>query len=323
MADLFPFPRTVTRRTFTGTLAAGAAGLVTCPSWGQTKKTKDGPPDPEPISLETKDGVQLRATYYGGTLKKKAVPILMIHGWKGQQDEFRMVARGLQANGHAVLTVDLRGHGLSTVQRTPQGDKELEPDKLRANDIERMVMDLEACKRFLVDKNNAGELNVSALCLVAAEFGTIPAMRWTLIDWSAARLPSYKQGQDVQAVALLSPVETFKGVTARPALSHQLIRGKTISKLICVGADDPKALSDAKRLHSTLERFHGKPPPREQAAEKQDLFFVTADTQLQGTELLDLAAFKIGDNLLQFVKLRLVARMDAFPWEERRNPLGE
>jgi hypothetical protein len=220
------------------------------------------------------------------------------------------------------LTLDLRGHGLSTVQRTAKGDKELDPEKMRAQDIEKMVMDLEACKRFLVEKNNAEALNVAALCLVAAEFSTIPTVKWALMDWSAARLPAYKQGQDVQAIALLSPVETFKGVTARPALGHQLIKGKPISKMICVGADDNKALTEAKRLHSMLERFHGKAPPREEAAEKQDLFFVTAETELQGTKLLDLNAFTIGNDLLTFIRLRLVARMDHFPWEERKNPLG-
>jgi hypothetical protein len=99
------------------------------------------------------------------------------------------------------------------------------------------------------------------------------------------------------------------------------IREKTISKIICVGGDDAKALAEAKRLHTTFERFHGKPPPPDEAAQKQDLFYVSVDTKLQGTQLLD-RAFSTPRDLATFVNLRLVAKMDDFPWEERKNPLG-
>jgi pimeloyl-ACP methyl ester carboxylesterase len=317
----------ISRRTLlTGSLAATAAGILVPPALGQGKKEDPAKiPEPEPVSLETKDGVQIKATYYAGTAKKKSVPILMIHGWGGQQDEYRLMALSLQKQkeGYSIMTVDLRGHGLSTRQRQPDNDfKELDLDKLRPADMEKMVLDLEACKKFLVKRNNAGELNVAALCLVAAEFGAIIALRWALADWSAPRLPAFKQGQDVRGIALLSPIESFKGVTARPAINSPLIREKTISKIICVGGDDAKALAEARRLHNTFERFHGKPPPQAEAAQKQDLFFVSVETKLQGTQLLD-RSFTTPRDLATFVNWRLVAKMDDFPWEERKNPLGD
>ena len=47
-----------------------------------------GPPRPQDIGLETKDGVMLRCTYYEGTAGKKSVPIIAIHDWDGQRGDF-------------------------------------------------------------------------------------------------------------------------------------------------------------------------------------------------------------------------------------------
>lgn len=320
---LFPsghFPQ-LSRRTMLAAGAVAATGTMTPALWGQAKGSADAKKiaDPEPISLETKDGVLIKATYYAGNLGKKAVPVLMVHGWEGNQDEYRTIARALQQTGHAMLTVDLRGHGLSTRQKTRDGDvKEIDLERMRPADVKGMVLDLEACKKFLVEKNNAGELNVTALCVVAAEFGCIIALQWAVMDWSVVNLASYRQGKDVQAVALLSPVESFKGVTAREAIVSNVMKSKAISKLIAVGAGDNKSLTEARRLHTTFERFHGRP---EEDEDKQDLFFHTADTKLQGTALLDLRAFNIGRDLAKFISRRLVNQMDNFPWEERKRPL--
>lgn len=316
----------LSRRTV---LAAGVAATATAamapPVWGQAKgpaKTKGENKlrEPESISLETKDGVLLKATYYPGTLEKKAVPVLMVHGWNGQQDEYRTIAQSLiQLTGHAALTVDLRGHGGSTRRKMRDGEiKEIDLERMKPADLKNMVLDLEACKKFLVEKNNAGELNVTALCLVAAEFGCVIALQWAVMDWSVTNLPAYRQGKDVQGIALLSPVESFKGVTAREAITSNLMQGKTISKMIAVGSGDSKALSEARRLHTKWEKFHTKP---EEEEDKQDLFFHTADTKLQGTQLLDMKAFNIWRNLAGFLSRRLVAHMDKFPWEERKRPV--
>ncbi len=319
------FPLLSRRKVLAGSLAATAASVLASGALGQVKKKEEVKIEPpEFISRESKDGVLVKATYYKGNLGKKAVPVLMVHGWNGQQDEYRAIAQAfIQKAGHAVLTVDLRGHGLSTQQKMRDGGvKDIDLSRMRPADIKNMVWDLEACKKFLVEKNNDEELNVASLCVVGAEFGGIIAMLWTVMDWSAARLPAFKQGQDVQALALLSPMESFKGVSARDAITSNLLKGRPISKMIAVGSGDNKALSEARRLHTTWERFHGKPPEtEEEIADRQDLFFHTEDTELQGTQLLDLNAFKIWRNLAGFISRRLVAKMDSFPWAERKKPV--
>ena len=50
-------------------------------------------PEPEDVTLRTRDGVDLKATYYAaatasGGSKKEVVPIIMVHGLDGQRGEF-------------------------------------------------------------------------------------------------------------------------------------------------------------------------------------------------------------------------------------------
>ncbi|MDX1945311.1 MAG: alpha/beta fold hydrolase [Pirellulaceae bacterium] len=296
--------------------------LLLCPALALAQAAEeDKIPEPEDVTLETKDGVQIRATWYAGTLKKKAVPIIMIHGWEGQRGEYDALARGLQSLGYAVICPDLRGHGQSTTVRLADGTpKEIKHETLRQAEIAGMVLDVEACKKFLMEKNNLGELNIEQLCVIGAEFGCVVALNWALADWSAPVLPAYKQGQDVKALVLLSPVRSFKGITTRDALSHPIIRGK-LSTMIVAGKQNAKSYNEARQLHSSMETFHVKvsDDPEEQR-EKLDLFFIKPETSLEGTKLLA-NALKVPNNIANFIKLRLVDKADELTWSERRNPL--
>ncbi len=307
---------------------AGSAALIMAGSasaWGQDKgKDEEGPkiPEPENVPLETKDGVQLRCTFYPGTAKKKAIPIIMIHGWGGQRGEYHALALALQQRGNAVMLPDLRGHGESTRIKDASGEiRDIDPAKLRTDDLKKMLLDLEAVKKYLMKQNNAAELNIESLCVVGAGFGGILALNWSAADWNVKSLPSFKQGQDVKALILLSPLESFKGVTTRDALIHPIVKSR-LSMLICVGKESPKELGDAKRIYNSLAKFHIKPPTDPEVAEtKQDLFLVEDATSLQGTELLA-KGLQTPQEIGKFINRRLIAKMDDFEWMERKNPLG-
>ena len=64
------------------------------------------------------------------------------------------------------------------------------------------ALDMEAVRKFLVDKNDAGELNLNKLCLVGSGMGASVAANWAVQDWSAPPLAVGKQGQDVKALVL-------------------------------------------------------------------------------------------------------------------------
>lgn len=276
-------------------------------------------PAPENIDLETKDGVLLKATYYGGLAKQKSIPVIMIHGWEGSRGEYDTLARVLQEKGHSIIVPDLRGHGQSTTQKTGDGTRTLEADKLRPAELADMVLDVEACKKYLMQKNNAGELNINALCVVGADFGSILALRWAALDMTVPPLLAYKQGQDVKALVLLSPMQAFKGLTVREALAVPEVR-RDLSMMIVSGKQDNKGLPEAKRMHNSLQTFHAKVSnDPEEIKKKQDLFLVTPETSLQGTKLLDRGLPILG-NIVNFINLRLVNKLDEYSWSDRKRP---
>ncbi|WP_425619339.1 alpha/beta hydrolase [Anatilimnocola sp. NA78] len=281
-------------------------------------------PAPEDINRETKDGVALKMTYFAGTLGKKSVPLILLHGWDGQRGDMERLAMRLQSLGHAVVTLDLRGHGQSmkykAVEKGEIVYKDLDRTTFRPQDVQAMTQDVETAKRFLLEKNNATACNIEALGIVGCDVSCLIAMRWSILDWSAPVLPSFKQGQDVKALVLLSPVNSFKGLSSVDFFSNQVTR-KQLSVMLVAGSADPKSLAEVKRLQTKLQQYHPKPSGDNDLDRKNlDLFLVTPDTKLVGSELLS-PALRVNDNIANFFNLRLVEKQDQFSWSDRKNPL--
>ncbi len=297
-------------------------------------------PDPESVTVNASDGVPIRCSYYaGGFIEtagdkkgkpkvekkpgKEVVPVILLHGWDGRRRNFDELATTLQKRGHAVIVPDLRGHGDSTTVTLANGEvKEIDRDRMRSTDIAGMVRDVEACKQFLLDKNNAAEVNIEQLCVVGADVGAIVAVNWAAYDWSRRQLPAFKQGQDVKALVLISPKYSFKGFSLQKPLLHPIIK-RTLSIMLIVGEDDRSAASDANKIHGQLEKMRDDPPENpEERLKKQDLFYLKPNTTLQGTQLINVPSFPLRNNIALFIDLRLVRNSDLFPWMERKNPLG-
>lgn len=313
-------------RFFIACLAFSAAIALSTPAFAQPKDKAEEVkiPEPEDINRESKDGVALKMTYFGGTLGKKSVPVILLHGWGGQRGDMEALARMLQKLGFTCLTLDLRGHGQSMkFKSTEKGEvvfKDLDRDGFRLRDLEAMAYDIEAAKKYLLEKNNAGECNIESLSMIACDVTCLAAMRWSIADWSAPILPAFKQGQDIKALVLLSPVQSFKGFNGNDFLVNQATR-KQIAVLLVAGNAEVKSLSEAKRLHSKLQQFHPKPTGDAEIDRKQqDLFLVTADTELQGDKLLN-RALPVANKIANFLNLRLVERQDQYSWTDRKSPL--
>lgn len=264
---------------------------------------------PEEVTLSTSDDLTLVATYYPSKLRKKAVPVLLLHAARGNRGELEPLARKLQAAGHAVLAPDLRGHGDSS--RPPD-----RPGELRPEDYQDMVgVDVETLKKFLVARNNAGELNIEKLCLVGVEMGAEVAINFAASDWNWPTLATGKQGQDVKAMVLVSPEWSFKGLRIAEAVAHESVRSE-ISALIIVGKGNSRYMAEARRLYAALERHHattGGDGPNS----RQTLWLKTPGTSLQGTRLINEKSMKVDAMVLNFIELRLVNQ--PVPWSERRS----
>lgn len=286
--------------------------LLATPAIAQEKKDSK----PQAVTMNTKDGVVLNATYLPGNRGRKTVPILLIHGWDGSRADMGAFALGLQRLGHAVLVPDLRGHGRSTKVSINGIEETIDREAMRKPAIEGgIALDLQACKKFLLEKHNDAELNIETLCLIGADSGAIFALNYAAFDWSKPQLPAYKLGRDVAAVVLLSPPRSFKGITTQKALVNPVIRNG-IAVLIAAGQQDRKSYSAAKRLHNSLERFREEP---ENIAEKT-LFFLEPDTSLTGADLLKGQGLRVAQDVAQFINLRLVQNPDVPEWKFRRSP---
>jgi pimeloyl-ACP methyl ester carboxylesterase len=268
-------------------------------------------PDPEEVRLETKDGVTLLATYYASNLGKEAVPVLMIHDYEGSRADYHELALYLQSKdgGYcAVLVPDLRGHGSSVKVKGETND--LDAKTLKPAHYARMITeDLEACKRFLKQKNNAEQLNINRLTVVGAGMGGVLAINWSVADWAWPPAGGVKQGQDVKALVLLSPNWSFKSLNITAAVGRTPIT-KDASVYILVGKGDTR---DAKRLHDTIKRSRSD-------SKEDDLIMLTVETNLQGTKLLGLKNLGLPAYIAKFIDAR-VARQD-FPWSLRKSPLA-
>ncbi len=308
--------------------AAGASQPKT-PAVKPTKKPRsDKEPDLTPVEvggndLLTQDGVQLRATFYPGPKGRDSVPVILLHSYKGDRREFNTLAPFLQQKGNAVLAPDLRGHGEST--NTRMGVK-LEAAKMPAHQFEQMVyQDMKTLKRFLVQKNDEGQLNLSKLCVVGSELGTLVALNWARYDWTS--LTGEYPPMDVRALVLISPLPTQCGLSYQQALNSLDVRSK-LSILILVGKEKGSKVSgesrrtyspdDAERLYKLLKRYHPDPPDDEKV-EKKDLFFGEMPTKLQGSKMLGVKTLNVERFIAQFIELRLARQTSPeFNWHERK-----
>src|SRR3954468_6978257 len=122
----------------------------------------------ESVSLTTRDGVQLKISYFPGTARKgspqakQTTPVIFVHDYKGSRAVFASLVQKFQANEEgkgegerplfAAVTVDMRAHGESN--KVANSQVELTAAKLTKDDFIAMAInDLDAVRGFLVLKN--------------------------------------------------------------------------------------------------------------------------------------------------------------------------
>jgi pimeloyl-ACP methyl ester carboxylesterase len=286
------------------------------------RKEKEPPPAEEHV-ITTKDGVELHATWYPSTSGRNAAVVLFLHDFGGSRTDWRNLPADLQRSlDFAIVTLDLRGHGDSTQQVDPDGkERKLTAARLRPDDFVAMAsQDVEAVKRWLIERNNNGELNIERLGIVGAGLGALVAAEWAQQDWAYDKLPSIKQGRDVKALALISPELHAKGLRAS-VLAEPPIRGQ-IGLQIIAGSGNGKAVRSARQVYNVVRRHYLDPPdsaPPEEVLAKKKLFLdIDYPTSLQGTKMLG-ERLGLEDRIARFLQIQLVDR--EYPWQVRKSPL--
>lgn len=230
-------------------------------AWAQASASSKRPPA-ENKSLMTKDGAEIRITYFATKGGKDAPVIVMLHGRAGNRLVWQPLAESFADQGYAVVTVDLRKHGESSggpgSTTGGAGNAGGKASALKAPEIQAMVaFDMEAVKRFLFDEHQRGALNMTKLGIVASDFSCGVALAFTELDWAkepyddapllAQRTP---RGQDVRALVLISPEAAVPGIAVSQLAA--VARNLGVPALVAYGSKDPAEKGASKKLYEQL-----------------------------------------------------------------------
>jgi len=272
----------VLRSLLTALLLTTVSGLISVPAaCAQNDEKLEGVPG----VVTTRDGWDIHYTYWESPMGKEAPVVVLLHGegqsrlvWKALS-----LAQKLAEQQYAVIAVDLRKHGESKApENAPAAAKSSQVSK---RDYEAMILqDLEAIKSFIYKEHQAQRLNMRKLGLVATDMSTAIAMNWSAHDWLkkpyddapvlSAKTP---RGQDVQAVVLVSPVESVSGVgTIQPT---RVLRATGISTLLLYSKKDRSESRTSRKLYKALGGD-------QQDLENKRIFEYGFDLKLSGTDLL-------------------------------------
>ena len=281
----------------------------------RTKKVEI--PDPEAVLIETKDQVQLRAEWFAGTKGKETVPMIMIHDWDSDRTKLTALARKLQQKeGYAVVVPDLRGHGDSL---TVKGmDDELDRKRFKKNEMASFFEDIDACRRFLQEKNDAGELNLDMLAVLACGKMSIHAVNWCVSDWSWEPMNGVKQGQNVKSLFLISPRRRFKSLSMSQSLKTRLFSSKSnaLPLMICWGQENEDSDKEGQAIYKSLKK--SRKEPEKFSWEKQTLFHVYYGSNMESGELLADHAKDIEMKIVSIIENKVLTYKDELPWQSRK-----
>lgn len=288
---------------------------------GQDSKKKDIE-NPETVVLVTKDNVELRAEWFPGKPGKTTVPVILIHDWAGNRKDLYSMADYLhREKGFSVIVPDLRGHGQSISRKN--SDKEIKAQDFRKNDFIGILEDIEACKRFLVSKNNQGELNIDLLVIGVVGKMSPFAVDYTLRDWQWTPLAGVKQGQDVKAVVMISPEKRFKSASMTPALRIPLISGKNVEPIpmfLTWGKSHSLTSREGQSIYSTLagsRREDAANTPADEKWKQLTLIKREYNSKSSGRDLVKEKSKLISGDIGLFIEKKVADRKDEFRWQDR------
>ncbi|VTR98113.1 alpha/beta hydrolase [Tuwongella immobilis] len=273
-------------------LWVASVGLIVAPTTQAQEEIKK-----EEVSFDSVDGVDLRGTYYPGQgVTGRQLPcVLILHRWGSDRvkGEWESTAVSMQKKGYSVLTFDFRGHGKSkeikdrakfwNISDFPQqkyaGGGRINPLRLPTRIDQKqfsklyfpyLVNDIAAARRFLDEKNDAGELNAGRLVIVAeCEMATLAQLwiatefkRFGIAPTPANPMPDHKGGEDIAGAVFLNierrPLGMAMPYDIQPRLWYGLngmvgdpVRLRTPMAFI-FGEKDTKSRSDAEWFYKNL-----------------------------------------------------------------------
>jgi alpha-beta hydrolase superfamily lysophospholipase len=210
------------------TLATPWAALAQDKEKKESAPPADLPKNAAVVAMQTEDGVILVATYWKPKKPGKAVGVVVIPNPRGHtQRECYPFAEELTNAGMAVVTFDFRGTGQSTQIISTAATKKSDSGQIRAEDvlktavtIDRMTLDLDAIKQFLLRENNAEKVNIRQYSILAVgDVANVVSLNWVASREFGSKNDYTREGGDIAAMCLVSPAMQFKNYKAPQRLN--------------------------------------------------------------------------------------------------------
>jgi alpha-beta hydrolase superfamily lysophospholipase len=196
---------------------------------GQDKEKKKAEPAPDlpknaaVVALQTEDGVVLVATYWKPKKGSKSTGVVVFPNPRSHtQRECYTFAEEMTTEGLAVVTFDFRGSGQSTQSIATGTSKKSDSGMIRSEDvlrnaqtIDKLTLDLDAIKQFLLRENNAEKLNIRQYSILAVgDLASVVAMNWIATREFGSKNDYTRDGGDIAALCIVSPAVQYKGYKA-------------------------------------------------------------------------------------------------------------
>ena len=300
-------------------LSIGLAGYCHAQAKPKKGRKKIEAPPVERVLLETKDGVELQADWFGGVGGKETLPVILIHDWDSDRTALRPLAEYLQTkHGHAVICPDLRGHGESLYAKGY--DKELDRSRFKKTEFASMFEDIDQCRRFLQEKNDEEELNLDMLVVLACGKMNMHAASWCISDWQWGRVGGIKQGKNVKTLIMVSPVKRFKNGHPNQIIKDQLFSGKgrSLPTLVVWGNDEP-AVADAKSIYEEMKKARDEPKytDDDERWQNQKLFRSVYKSSESSEELLKEQGTALFKTIALMIEKKVLLQKELLPWQKR------
>lgn len=176
----------------------------------------------EKIILNTSDGWKIAANYFPAP----GNAVILLHKFASGKDEWISFANELNQKGYAVIALDFRGHGESTLRN----GKTITWQDFTNADFNDMTKDVAAARDWLTNKG------YDEFAIVGASIGANTALNYAVNDSA------------IKTIVLLSPGLQFKGI-----VTNQTIRNFTRPIFIVASNEDTYSARSATILYELTQ----------------------------------------------------------------------
>jgi len=223
----------------------------------------------EKLSLLTEDGVKIAGIYH--KVKDSKIAVLLLHMMPATKESWNDFAKKLNEAGFSTLTIDLRGHGESTLQEINGKRKTLDYKYFSDPEHQESILDVEAASEFLEKEG----FDLKHQYLVGASIGSNLAFEFASMH------------PEVKKIVLLSPGLDYHGLKAKDYLA-KIQKDQLI--LAAVSKNDYYAYNSVKTLEKIAQ---GK------GLNFQVVYYKDAG---HGTNMFDKEKPDLADLILRFIE---------------------